>query len=419
MRRKILKYCMKIWGIAAVIVAAALCITILTDADIRNLPSANGGGPAGNDSTQIYSSYGPAGNDSTQIDSGYAPADNYSIQTDSYYTPVSEEYAHIAESGDNVKTISIACWGDSLMEGYNKGSAIININGEIKDISCYDTPKTIQELTSINTYNFGASGETSYEIALRAGGIPIYTDRNICINNYSYTSVRLIDGGRQTVYMEDYSGYGNEYNEYPDTVIINNRLCHVKRKADSEEVMIAICSNPEETGIEKMNVYAGTLVIPKAAFDHNGDILVLELGSNGGWDCDYQMLVSQYQSIINFCGCSDYIIVGDTDDPGASLADYNQSAVDKNGEYIGSRDTDWEAALRAAFGEHFLNTRTYLIENGLSDCGMQASQEDIDNAQMGFISHRLKSDWTHFNSYGYYSKGMAVYLKGVELGYWS
>ena len=44
--------------------------------------------------------------------------------------------------------------------------------------------------------------------------------------------------------------------------------------------------------------------------------------------------------------------------------------------------------------------------------------EDIIDAQMGFISTQLKTDWTHFNSYGYYSKGKAIYLKGIELGYW-
>ena len=36
----------------------------------------------------------------------------------------------------------------------------------------------------------------------------------------------------------------------------------------------------------------------------------------------------------------------------------------------------------------------------------------------GYISVKLRSDWTHFNAYGYYSKGVGIYKKGVELGYW-
>lgn len=63
--------------------------------------------------------------------------------------------------------------------------------------------------------------------------------------------------------------------------------------------------------------------------------------------------------------------------------------------------------------------RTYLIENGLSDCGLSPTVEDLEAAAYGFVSVRLRSDWTHLNSWGYYSKGKAVYEKGVELGYWN
>ena len=50
----------------------------------------------------------------------------------------------------------------------------------------------------------------------------------------------------------------------------------------------------------------------------------------------------------------------------------------------------------------------------------QSGQEKYDElyGAFGYISVKLRSDWTHFNAYGYYSKGVGIYKKGVELGYW-
>ena len=103
----------------------------------------------------------------------------------------------------------------------------------------------------------------------------------------------------------------------------------------------------------------------------------------------------------------------------ADSADVNQGEYGEDGNYVGIGDTSWEAALRLAYGDHFFNTRTYMIQNGLSDCGLDTTTDDLENFKKGNISEQLRYDWTHFNCYGYYSKGIGVYKKGVELGYWS
>ena len=105
--------------------------------------------------------------------------------------------------------------------------------------------------------------------------------------------------------------------------------------------------------------------------------------------------------------------------PQTELANAEIAMIDANGDYIGIGDTSWEAALRLAYGDHFINMRTYLIQNGLKDLGLVPTLEDLENYRIGRISKRLRSDWTHLNSKGYYSKGKGIYLKGVELGYWS
>ena len=145
------------------------------------------------------------------------------------------------------------------------------------------------------------------------------------------------------------------------------------------------------------------------------DVLVLEIGSNGGWKNDYDTLIEQYWEMINRSGCADYIVVGDTDDPGTSIADEKQTPL-LAGQ--GLEETEWEAALRAAFGDHFINMRTFLVERGLEIAGLEATEEDDEAASRGCVSDQLRSDWTHLNSYGYFAQATAVFEKGRELGYW-
>lgn len=353
----------------------------------------------------------------------------------------------------------IACWGDSMTEGTGSDEGYLLTDIGRVDISYYTSPHTIERLTGYRTYNFGVAGEKSDEISRRAGGLGMYTDRDLYITKYQYTDVALVDENGEPVHMYDYSGYGIEYNEYPDTVYIDGILCQIenryedrvsKQQQDIEEaeeegenwfdilqdfgeelipgdyenlkpedyvVGIRICDNVDENQPDGLYVSQGSQVMPKASEDHKNDILIIEMGSNGGWD-DYDELIAQYQSIIDYTGCEDYIIVGDTDNPGSSIADEGRINMDKSDDSSGKNYTEWESALRDAFGEHFFNTRIYMLDYGLSDCGLRASALDKMYGAFGCISGKLRSDWTHFNAYGYYAKGLGIYKKGVELGYW-
>ncbi len=329
---------------------------------------------------------------------------------------VLESYTNESVLDDEIPERSITCWGDSMMQGAGCNEAYIYSDNGIEDISYFTTPSALQYFTSINTYNFGVGGESSYQISLRAGGIPIYTDRDIYITDHSLAYVKFVDENEETITMDDYSGYGYEDNTYPDTVYINDVLCCVER-AD-EGLYISICSDADCDSVTEMYINAWTRVIPKAAYDHRNDILILEMGSNGGWENDYDELIKQYQNIIDNSYYADYIIVGDTDNPGES-ADIYQDVYDNNGNYAGLHATLWEQSLYDAFGEHFLNTRLYLMENALSDCGLTPTENDIIDIQTGNLPEQIRADFTHFNSYGYYSKAKAIYLKGIELGYWN
>ena len=124
--------------------------------------------------------------------------------------------------------------------------------------------------------------------------------------------------------------------------------------------------------------------------EHTGDILILEIGSNGGWDNNYTTLISQYRSMIRASGCKDYLVIGDTDDPGTSMGDRNQDPFRKG---QGLQDTAWEAALRRSFGDRFINMRTYLIKRGLKVCGIRRSGQDKACASFGMVPHALRASF--------------------------
>lgn len=92
---------------------------------------------------------------------------------------------------------------------------------------------------------------------------------------------------------------------------------------------------------------------------HPGDILVLEIGSNGGWNNDYDVLIAQCRTMLEHAGSERFIILGDTDDPGTSIGDLSQQPFDQ-GE--GPGETNWEAVLREEFGKYFVNMLVFLIE---------------------------------------------------------
>ena len=372
----------------------------------------------------------------------------------------------------------ITCYGDSMMAG--AGSAT---EGKVNGIDIYGwtTPVTIEKLTNIPTHNLGGSGENSSQITFRAGGTKVYIDRDITISETDSAIAQIIDENENVFETDNYSGYGFDYDPYPGDMYINGYLCDVKNTGDGqveikltkgyaaydnstdnsvviyesetaaysrqgadikaesdivteydtviketesqtsgEKPMEKPTEKPAETsGVEKVTISGGTQAMTRASQERSAkDILILEMGSNGGWENDYQQLILQYDDIILNSGCKYYIVLGDTDDP-ADSADVNQGEYGEDGNYVGIGDTSWEAALRLAYGDHFFNTRTYMIQNGLSDCGLDTTTDDLENFKKGNISEQLRYDWTHFNCYGYYSKGIGVYKKGVELGYWS
>ena len=279
-------------------------------------------------------------------------------------------------------TREIVCWGDSMTQGVgadtDEGALVSLADGELYDTSYQSYPQVLSQLTGLDTYNFGVAGATSAEIAAMQGGL----------------TWEELEAAEKSVEVAD----ADDANAADDAGANDADDAADEDDADDQPV-----SHIDPEVIEEGE-------------QHTGDILVLEIGSNGGWNNDYQVLIDQYRAMIERSGCEDYLILGDTDDPGTSVGDTSQVPFTED---YAPRETNWEAALREAFGDHFINMRVFLIKHGLEISGLTPTEEDVADARLGCISKQLRSDWTHLNARGYFAKAVAVYQRGVKLGYWS
>lgn len=304
----------------------------------------------------------------------------------------------------------IACWGDSITYGLGgQENTFIKSDNGVIDASDWSYPDTLKYYTGLDVYNLGVCGETSYDIALRQGGIKMYVGKQVTVKQGVRAQINIVDEYGSQVMLENFNGYETDNDEPANVVYINDTPFQLE--ADNGKLYISVYGDRSNKSIK---IKKGTQVVTKAAHDISGDVLVIQMGSNGGWD-DYDELIQQYKAMIDNSGTECYIIIGDTDNPDESV----DSAYYTDSSEVGIDDTLWEAALREAFGEHFINMRVYMIENALSTAGLEPTQEDIDNIDDGRVPESLKHDFTHLNSYGYYAVGVAVYNKGIELGYWS
>ena len=101
------------------------------------------------------------------------------------------------------------------------------------------------------------------------------------------------------------------------------------------------------TGIEG---FTGRLNVSHKSSDNK-----LEFGANVTFSKQFSRMADEGSSYAN-----PYFLVNWVCMPNIPI--YNE-----DGSYVGIGDTSWEAALREAYGAHFFNTRTYIIQYGLDE----------------------------------------------------
>lgn len=321
----------------------------------------------------------------------YLPKDSVS------YSTVSAAYGNSADvtiaylSGDTVPTIS--CWGDSTTSTGTDGLA---------------WPARLQTKVGegLLVKNMAISGEGTKSTSCRQGG-----------NQAKVTTAFTIPAAVEEVAISIEGADGNAFGwDNPLSVGANYNPVTI---AGVEGSIIAEASDirfVRMTAGSAVEVAAGTDIISANSLERKNDVVqVIYLGTNAGWDDDPETLLAQVQSMIDYYGGSNYIIMAQTG--GYRLRTEETRAI----------TFEYEEMAAAAFGEHWLNLREYLIANSLSENGLTATERDTERMAVGQIPWSILmgsntasgTDDVHYNTYGLQSVCNAVYAKGVELGYWT
>ena len=305
------------------------------------------------------------------------------------------DYADYAEKAGSIakKDENIACVGDSLTYGYgaNPGST--------------DYPTVLAKLCGKTVYNLGVSGESTDEILARQGGFPaIINPVNIPANtsNVEITFASTVNvGGGNTHLLRKVSG------NLANPVVIDGVEGNIS--ASNNKYYFARLKDGTAHEVKRPQY-----VITKEMREHKDDIQIIFMGTNGGWmitaddaETRIKKLTSQIDMMIDYNTSKKYIIIG---------MHYFYSWV----LYNGLTKEQLENAMLLKYGNHYINLRKYMIEYGLADAGLTATEADTEAINNGNVPPSLLySDGVHGNSYFYNILANLVNKKGIELGYWN
>ncbi|MBE5962372.1 MAG: hypothetical protein E7256_13500 [Lachnospiraceae bacterium] len=277
----------------------------------------------------------------------------------------------------------IVCWGDNMTAGV--GGNGVSYPSILRELIC-------QDIYDIPVLNMGISGESSLTISARAGSIDFLIDgvtipaTNTPVeikfkeyNNYEIAPLRqgntginpvTINGIKGTLNIKQENNYDGEYQYFFTRTLLG------------EETII--------TDGSKLSIASEGL--------YNDYIPVIYIGQHGGFD-DTKDLINQINAIINVhTQQKKYIVLGLT---------------------TGTKESrkELEEAMQNAFGDRYINLREILCENGLSDCNMEPTEEDLEYIKIGSIPPSLLADDRYFNSYGYIEIANIIYERMQMLGY--
>ena len=268
----------------------------------------------------------------------------------------------------------ISCWGDSKTQG----------GQESKDISYPSILQTLLDSAgyTIPVYNFGAHGEKSTEIMQRQGALSLIIqpftipasakeETKVSINS----RLRVPEAGCNPCFVADIEGYLRH--DWTDN---NQQTFYFHRSKDG----IAV------------NIEKPTRIITDAMLYHRNDVLVMDIGYNGGYS-SVQDWIDQYKKMVDFSNCKEFIVIG-------------------RASHHYTTDTYIEKAFNEAFGDRYISLSNYYVEHGLIDAGIEATTKDLVDIATQRPPSSLFYDEHHENNAGYAIKAKLVFNKLKELG---
>lgn len=277
--------------------------------------------------------------------------------------PITSELKSKIIEALSLKPNRIVCWGDSLTAGAGAGS--------------WDKmyPYILGKLTGLETKNMGVGGESASSIAERQGAIPL-TINPVIIPASGVVEITF----RNTLgYGVDLFGQGEAginpcyIGEIEGTLSKENSKYYFTRTTKGEEIEL---SRP-------------TLLETYASREYNNedDVAVIWVGTNNKQNTAEEIIEIQ-EYMVDYLKTNKFIILGLTFRPKDQTID-------------GTGPEEVNKKMEQRWGRKFLDIRKYILEYGLADAGIEATQEDLEAIQNGEIPPSLLADIVHYNSYGY------------------
>ena len=292
----------------------------------------------------------------------------------------------------------VVYWGDSLTAGDQDGTGV--------------TRATVMQSLLGDEWivkNFGAGGEQSNTIACRQGGMNLVVKPNQTINASGDSYLEIVDNEGNPVNMRS-SANGTGYLPYESV-----NPCYIGGVKGILKAGSTFGASPwrftrESSGAD-IAITRPTAIVTNAMLNYVGDIVIIEIGQNGGYDSDTDTLVRQIKQMIDINKSDKYIVCG----------------------FITANKTALNTALSNTFGRHFIDVLKYastpiydsdgvtiISSYGLDDMNLTMTETDLERINSGLMPKSLQvdADNIHLNQHGYTMQAYLEYKRGKELGYW-
>ena len=314
----------------------------------------------------------------------------------------------------------IVCWGDSLTAPHcGKG-----IKGDIKRLVKYNFayPEYLEDMIGdeYEIINGGVGGENTLTIMARQGAYPMKLAHDVVIFKSDEIKFKTLIGNNDIpAFISSYNGkrvspllqcgWEEDSPAQINPCTINDKNFQISSEAKiwKEEGKYKLEYNyfidADDEWMASDTIKAGSIVNTYAMKNlRNKYANVFFIGQNGGF-ADAADLIRQLNAMIKYSKSMRYIVI----------SFHKPNGVMKTI----SRMKEMEDSLNQSFGQHYINLREYMVNKGLTDAGLEPTQEDKDSIAKGQVPPQMMTDGCHFTTKGYEEIAKLVFDKIKELGY--
>ena len=316
----------------------------------------------------------------------------------------------------------IVCWGDSITTGSSGNVSypyvlqkyidayicdIYDFRSSIENAADYSRLKWDDYKVSIPVVNMGAGPEDTSTVLGRSGSVPYITAADftipagteavqISLMSQNGKAVAPLTGGSAGVNNVTINGIEGvlSLSSEESYGYYTTGAYYFARTAEGSETYVP----------------AGTEIVTAAADMYRDYVHVVCIGTYGGYDSATDLVEQTKELLARQTKNSDrYIVLG-------------LCSVNGYWDYSSALSLDTiDTAMMQAFGNHYINVRKYLCEDGLTDAKLSKSAQDSENIKYGIVpeSFRSSSGNAELNGKAYQLIGKLVYDRMDSLGYFS